>query len=78
MRKFTPEDLVQYLYSETSPQKSEAIKSALQSDFDLNEKFEQMVSGKERLEKLTLSPRNEAINKIMQYAGKSMTELHHH
>ena len=42
MAKFTPEDLVQYLYKETSVQKSAAIEAALDSDWKLREVYDQM------------------------------------
>ena len=35
MSKFTQEDLVQYLYKETSEQKTAAIKVALETDWEL-------------------------------------------
>ena len=37
MTKFTPEDLVQYLYKETSVQKTAAINAALETDWNLQE-----------------------------------------
>ena len=37
MIKFTPEELVRYLYHETSEQKSASIKAALQTDWNLRE-----------------------------------------
>ncbi len=78
MHNFTPEDLVQYLYKETSPQKSEAIKAALETDWHLNEMFEVIVSAQKRLEAFELTPRDEAVNKILRHAKKSIAELHTH
>ncbi len=75
---FTPEDLVQYLYKETSPEKSSAIKAALEIDWSLREMYNVIVSGQKRLEAFELSPREEALNKILNYAEKSISELHHH
>ena len=40
MIKFTPEDLVRYLYNETSEQKTASIKAALQTDWNLRESYE--------------------------------------
>ena len=78
MHKFTPEDLVQYLYNEASPEKSTAIKAALQSDWSLREMYDVIVSAQKRLEAFELSPREEAINKILQYGEKAIGELHPH
>jgi hypothetical protein len=75
MHNFTPEDLLQYCYNETSPEKTAAIKLALETDWTLREKLEVIKSGQARLEKLTLSPRPEAIDKIMAYAEKAVNEV---
>ena len=78
MHNFTPEDLVQYLYNETSPEKSAAIEAALQNDWTLREVNDVIVSAHQRLEAFELSPREEAINKILQYGEKAIGELHPH
>ena len=78
MDKITPEDLVQYLYSETSPEKAKAIESALENDYSLREMFDVIVSAQKRLEVFELSPREEAVNKILQYGEKAISELHPH
>ena len=74
MRNFTPEDLVQYLYKETSSQKSEAIKSALETDWHLKEMFEVLVSAQKRLEAFDLPPREESVNKILRHGKKTKAE----
>ena len=43
MIKITPEDLVRYLYNETSEQKTAAIKAALQTDWNLQETYEKLL-----------------------------------
>lgn len=78
MHKFTPEDLVQYLYNEASPEKSTAIKAALQTDWSLKEMYDVIVSAQKRLEAFKISPREEAINRILQYGEKTIGELHTH
>lgn len=78
MDNFTPEDLVQYLYNETSRAKSEAIKKALENDWTLREMYEVIVSAQKRLEAFELSPREEAVNNILRHAEKTITELHPH
>ena len=78
MHNFTPEDLVQYLYHETSLQKSADIRAALENDWSLREMFEAIEAAHNELEPVELSPREEAVNKILQYAKKSMGELHPH
>ena len=78
MDNFTPDDLVQYLYNETSQAKSEAIKKALENDWTLREMYDVMVSAQKRLEAFELAPREEAVNNILRYAEKTITELHPH
>ncbi len=75
---FTPEDLVQYLYNETSPEKSSALKAALLTDWSLREMYNVIVSAQKRLEAFELSPREEAVNKVLNYAKNAITELHPH
>jgi hypothetical protein len=75
MHNFTPEDLLQYVYNETSIEKTEAIKQALETDWTLREKLEVITSAQQRLEKLTLSPRPQVMDRIMTYAEKAVTEL---
>ena len=75
MHNFTLEDLLRYLYNETSPAQTAAIKAALETDWTLREKFEVIASAKSRLEVLNLSPRPETIDNILSYAEKAVSEL---
>lgn len=78
MTKFTSEDLIQYLYKETSVQKTAAIEAALDTDWILRESFENMKADQRNLEEINLSPRDEAVNKILQHATKKVGQLHSH
>ena len=78
MHSFTPEDLLQFLYKETSPEKTAAIQSALDSDWSLREKFEVISSGSKRLEAIQLSPSQKTIDTILNYAEKTVEELSPH
>ena len=75
MHSFTPEDLIQYIYNETSTQKSAAIKVALDTDWNLREKYDEIMSAHKSLENLTLSPRKKAVDNILAYAEKSVRHL---
>jgi hypothetical protein len=75
MHNFTPEDLVQFLYKETSPGKTAAIKAALETDYELREKLEVITSAQGRLEALTLSPSQKSIDNILSYAESKVDEL---
>ncbi|MEO8109998.1 MAG: hypothetical protein ABI594_08205 [Ginsengibacter sp.] len=78
MTHITPDDLVRYLYNETSDRKSELIQEALETDMDLRETFNALLLSKKNLEETNLSPRQEAVDKILQYAGKNEKHLHSH
>ncbi len=73
MHSFTPEELIQYVYNETSTQKSAAIKAALEADWTLRDQYEEILSAQQSLEKVTFSPRKKAIDNILAYAEKSVT-----
>jgi len=75
MRNFTPEDLLLYLYKESSPQLSAAIQQALQLDWTLREKFNVLKTSMLRLEQIQESPRTEAILNILNYAREKSSEM---
>jgi len=75
MHNFTPEDLLQYLYNETSPEQTAAIKAALDNDWSLREKLDVITSAQDRLEALKLSPGRNVINNILNYAESKVDAL---
>lgn len=78
MHNFTSEDLLEFAYDETSPERTAAIKAALESDWTLREKLELLKSAKKELETLSISPRTEALEKILNHAGKTVIALEAH
>ncbi len=78
MKHITPDDLVRYLYNETSEKKAELIREALETDMNLRETFNALLLSKKNLEETNLSPRPEAVDKILQYATKQEKHLHSH
>ena len=70
MMKITSEDLIKYIYNETSEQKSAAIYAALQNDWSVRETYEKLLSTQNDLKKIRFSPRRETVNKILEYASK--------
>lgn len=72
----TEEDLLQYLYHETSPEKSASIEAALESDWSLNEQFKAMVATQKQLAITGLSPRKVILEKIKNYADDAISQLH--
>jgi hypothetical protein len=70
MHNYSPEDLILYLYKETSPEVTAAIEEALQTDWTLREKLEVLKISMKRLDSITTSPRTEVILNVMKYAAK--------
>ena len=75
MQKFTQEDLIQYLYNETSPLNTAEIKVALETDWSLREKFEVLSDAHKKLETLKMTPRQQTVDNILSYAEKAVGEL---
>jgi hypothetical protein len=76
MHNFTMEDLLQFLYKETSPEKTAAITNALNLDWSLREKMNILTAAHSELNTIEmLSPRNEALENIFNYAEKSVEVL---
>lgn len=78
MIKITPEELVRYLYQETSDKKTAAIRSALETDWNLKETYEKLSSSHKSLNEINASPRSEAVNKILEYGLKKQEQVHSH
>jgi hypothetical protein len=69
MHNFTPEDLLLYLYKESSPEQAAAIEETLKQDWTLREKLAVMKTAMERLNNLTVSPRTETVLNVLKYAA---------
>lgn len=74
MTNFTPEDLLLYLYNETSAEQTTAIETALEKDWTLREKFNVLKTSMERLDKLTESPRTEVVLNVLNHAREHSAE----
>lgn len=74
MPNFTPEDLLLYLYKETSVEQTAAIEKALEKDWTLREKLNVLKASMDRLDKLTDSPRTEVVLNVLNYARQHYTE----
>jgi hypothetical protein len=74
MTLYTPEDLLRYLYKETSPLQTAAIENALMEEWTLREKLQVLQSSAERLDSIIESPRTEVVLNILNYARETVTE----
>jgi hypothetical protein len=73
MYKYTPEDLIQFLYKETSSEMTTAIEEAVQKDWTLREKLAVLKASHERLNTLSETPRTEVVLNILRYASQTET-----
>lgn len=72
---FTPEELIQYLYKETSPETSAAIEAALLEDWTLREKLEVLQASTETLDRIVESPRMEVVLRVLDYARETAVSV---
>ena len=76
MLNYTTEDLILFLYRETSDKETESIREALENDWDLKEKYDVLRNSMQALDKMVESPRSESIKAILNYAGVSSPVEH--
>jgi hypothetical protein len=69
MHNPTAEDLLLYLYKESSPELTAAIEEALKKDWTVREKLAVMKTAMERLDNLTVPPRTEVVLNVLKYAA---------
>ena len=72
MSIFTPEDLILYVYKETSPDQTSSIKDALTNDWALQQKFNVIESSVNQLTTELYAPRAEVLLNVLNYARNSM------
>ena len=65
---YTPNDLVRYIYGETSQAENEIIEILLQTDTKFKKLYKQMTSSKYDLDDLIESPSDEVIRRILNSA----------
>jgi hypothetical protein len=77
MTLFTPEDLLRYLYKESSPELTLAIEAALKEDWTLKERMQDVQSSVSQLDKDIVAPRMEVVLRVLQYARETAVEAAH-
>ncbi|HEX6192654.1 MAG TPA: hypothetical protein VFZ42_09825 [Chitinophagaceae bacterium] len=74
MTNFTPEDLLLYLYKESTPDQTNAIEEALKKDWTLREKLTVLKTSMQRLDKIVVAPRTEVVLNVLNYAREHAAE----
>jgi hypothetical protein len=77
MTNFTPEDILLYLYKETSAKQAIAFEAALQKDWTLREKMNVLKASMQRLDKIVEKPRTEVVLNVLNYAKEQTAEEVH-
>ncbi|MEM1217259.1 MAG: hypothetical protein AAGH79_00030 [Bacteroidota bacterium] len=67
---FTQDDLVKYIYKETSMYESLAISEALIADPVLRMEYEELLESYRELPKVTFSPSAQTIDKVLAYSER--------
>jgi hypothetical protein len=75
MANFTPEDLLLYLFKESSAEQTIAIENALKKDWTLREKLVVLKTSLERLDGIKKSPRTRIVLNVLNYARKKADEV---
>ncbi|WP_017731053.1 hypothetical protein [Nafulsella turpanensis] len=68
IKTFTPDDLLRYLYKDTSTEETQEIEKALRLDIRLQDQLEQLKADIELLDTLVPEPSESCLNHIMDYA----------
>lgn len=74
MTNFTPEDLLLYLYKETSQEETKQIEAALRKDWTLREKLSVLKTSMQRLDKIVEAPRTEVVLEVLNKAREESAE----
>lgn len=77
MKTFTTDDLVRFVYNETTADESSAIKKAILENLDLAKTYQGMLTAKEELEQGKLNPSDSKIDIIMQYSRSTVKSTSH-
>jgi hypothetical protein len=68
MPQYTTEDLIQYMYHETTEEKAEAMEKVIEADWNLKEKLGALKESMQQLDTVITSPREQSVMAILNYA----------
>ncbi|WP_290794500.1 hypothetical protein [Flavihumibacter sp. UBA7668] len=72
MSIFTQEDLLLYLYKETSTEQNTLIEAALQQDYELRKSLVDLQESIQLLDQPTIEPRTEVVLSVLNYAREAV------
>lgn len=68
MINYTTEDLIRYIYNETTAEQSRRIEIAIQSDWHLRDEYNALKDSMHQLDSVMEKPRPQSIAAILNYA----------
>jgi hypothetical protein len=68
IKTFTQDDLIRFLYHETTEEETREINKALLSDFELRQAYRDLCETKSALDRAQLEPSEETVMKILAAA----------
>ncbi|MEZ4946839.1 MAG: hypothetical protein R2804_14980 [Cyclobacteriaceae bacterium] len=72
---FTQDDLIRYIYHETTEKETREIDRALICDSELQKQYKELVTTKKQLDTIRMEPSERTINGILNYA-RGLQEKH--
>lgn len=72
---FTQDDLIRYIYHETTERETREIDKALICDSELQKQYKELVATKKQLDVIRMEPSEGCINGILNYA-RGLQEKH--
>ncbi len=73
-KNFTPEDIIAYLYSETSLSGSLAVEKALHGDPMLSGEYDELVNAYDELPRAAFNAPRRALQAVLRYSEKTALE----
>ncbi len=71
---FTTDQLIRFMYKETSASESFAIKEALKNSKELMKEFRELQAAHQQLPKVTFSPKRSTLQNILRYSKSTTIE----
>ncbi len=75
-QNFTTDQLISFLYKETSVAESMAIGQALEEDWNLFETYQELLLAKQQLPQVSFLPSSQTIQNILGYSEQSAVPMH--
>ncbi|MCH8331118.1 MAG: hypothetical protein IH946_07030 [Bacteroidetes bacterium] len=70
-RTITQEDLVRFIYNETTQQETEQIKDSLKKDWKVKEQYEELMKVHDVLNRSILKPSQTSVDLILKHSKKT-------